>query len=52
MTYRLKSMKSKIVNYTFLALALLFIIAGIAQGGYMDTMQRAIFICLECIGIG
>jgi len=45
-------MKKKIVSYTFLALALLLIIAGIAQGDYQDILQRAINICLECIGIG
>ncbi len=30
-----------------LALAL-----GIAQGGYQDTLGKAVRICLECIGIG
>jgi len=45
-------MKKKIVSYAFLALALLFIIAGVGQGDYQDTLQRATNICLECIGIG
>lgn len=26
--------------------------AGLVQGGYRDTMLKAIMICLECIGIG
>ena len=30
-----------------LALAL-----GVAQGGYQDTLGKAVRICLECIGIG
>ncbi len=25
---------------------------GIAQGGYRDTLGKAVRICLECIGIG
>jgi len=44
-------MKKHIVSYAFLALALLCIIAGVTQGGYHDTLQRAIVICLECIGV-
>lgn len=28
------------------------LLLGLAQGGYRDTLQKAIFICLECIGIG
>ena len=48
--YRL--MKNRIISYAFLTLALLFIIAGVTQSGYQDTLRRAAFICLECIGIG
>lgn len=29
-----------------------FIVAGVIQGGYKDTLMKAIMICLECIGIG
>ena len=25
---------------------------GILQGGYLDTLQKAVRICLECVGIG
>lgn len=25
---------------------------GVAQGGYRDTLGKAVRICLECIGIG
>ena len=28
------------------------LIVGLLQGGYRDTLQKAIRICLECIGIG
>jgi hypothetical protein len=30
----------------------LFVSIGIIQGGYQDTLMKAIYICLECIGIG
>ncbi len=26
--------------------------AGILQGGYQDTLMKAVRICMECIGIG
>jgi hypothetical protein len=44
-------MKRKIVSYAFLVMAVMFIIMGIAQGDYRDTLNRATTICLECIGI-
>ena len=28
------------------------LLLGLLQGGYRDTLQKAIRICLECIGIG
>ena len=45
-------MKKDIVSYAILLLALLFIVAGLMQSGYRDTLQRATVICLECIGVG
>ena len=45
-------MKKRMASYILLAVALLFIIVGTAQGGYRDTFNRAATICLECIGIG
>ena len=45
-------MKKKIFSYVFLGLAILLIIAGIAQSDYTDTLQRSTLICLECVGIG
>ncbi len=26
--------------------------AGVLQGGYQDTLAKAVRICLECVGIG
>ena len=31
---------------------LLFFTVGFFQSGYHDTLMKAIYICLECIGIG
>lgn len=35
-----------------LAAALACLAAGLVQQGYLDMLHKAIFICLECIGIG
>ena len=35
-----------------LIIAVAFLSIGIVQGGFHDTMAKAIRICLECIGIG
>ena len=34
------------------AIGVSFIAIGLYQGGYNDILQKAIRICLECIGIG
>ncbi len=26
--------------------------AGLAMGQYRDTLQKAVLVCLECVGIG
>jgi len=49
---KVASLKEKLPRYLLLALALLFIIVGIVQGDFGDIRNRAINICLECIGIG
>lgn len=37
----------------FLALlAVLFLVAGIAKGEPLVVLQKAVRVCLECIGIG
>lgn len=45
-------MKKRIGTYAILIVALLFIIIGISQNQQHDVFQKAILICLECIGIG
>ncbi len=32
--------------------AIVLILLGISQKGYVDMMNKAIWICFECIGIG
>ena len=45
-------MKQRVIQYTLAVIAAALIIIGIAQGDYSSTRQKAIVICLECIGIG
>ncbi len=45
-------MRKKVTVYTLVAAALVFIVIGIAQGDYQDTLHKAVVLCLECIGIG
>ncbi|MCL2249827.1 MAG: hypothetical protein FWC13_11215 [Oscillospiraceae bacterium] len=45
-------MKRKIISYAILVLAVVFIIVGVTQSGYQDTLRRAAVVCLECVGIG
>lgn len=45
-------MRTKVVRFGILAAALLFIGIGIAGEEHLDVMQKAVRICLECIGIG
>ena len=35
-----------------LFLGIIFLCTGLYQGGYQDTLHKAIRVCLECIGIG
>ncbi|WP_422142777.1 CD1871A family CXXC motif-containing protein [Miniphocaeibacter sp.] len=42
----------KYINISILLIGMLFIIIGIGQNDYHDTLMKAIYICLECIGIG
>ena len=35
-----------------LAIGLVFVVIGIAQGGFVDVLRKAALICYECIGIG
>ncbi len=48
-------MKSKAVTavrYGLLALALAFICIGLSGQEHIEVLQKAVKICLECIGIG
>ncbi len=46
-------MKSRKVPQLIIAVVgIAFIITGLYNGGFNDVMQKAIRICLECIGIG
>lgn len=35
-----------------LAAGALLLVLGLIQGGYRDTLVKAVHICLECVGIG
>lgn len=47
-----RSRANRFVQAAFVVLALVFIGMGIARQEHLDVMQKAIRICLECIGIG
>lgn len=35
-----------------LAAGMVCVVAGVANGQFADVFRKAIFICMECIGIG
>ena len=41
-----------LLRFGLLGLALAFIGAGLARGEHREVLQKAVRICLECIGIG
>lgn len=43
--------KNKIAIFLLIA-GIILIAVGIYSSGYMSVFYKAIFICLECIGIG
>lgn len=45
-------MKRTSIKIMLAAIALVFIVIGCFEGGYHDTFMKAVYICLECIGIG
>lgn len=45
-------MNVKYIRGGLIALGIVFVVAGILNGGFNDTLNKAIRICLECIGIG
>lgn len=44
--------KENLIAAACLALAVLLIGLGLMDGGYQDVMNKAVFLCYECIGIG
>lgn len=40
------------VRYGVLFMSVIFIIAGIIKQEHLEVLQKAVKICLECIGIG
>lgn len=47
-----RSMWGKVARIGMLVAALLSIGAGVAAGQHRDVLQKAVMVCLECIGIG
>ncbi len=43
---------NKIIRYVVLILSLLFITIGFLRREHLVVLQKAVHICLECIGIG
>ncbi len=39
-------------RWCILAVSVLFLIAGAVKKEYLEVLQKAVRICLECIGIG
>ncbi len=44
--------KSRFPAIVILVISIVFIIIGITNGEYIDILNKAARICLECIGIG
>ncbi len=44
--------KSKKISLFIILFGVFFVILGVCQNEYHDTLMKAILICLECIGIG
>ena len=44
--------KRYILQISLIALALSFIAVGIIRGDAVAVFRKAVFICMECIGIG
>ncbi|MBQ1197329.1 MAG: hypothetical protein IIX47_01835 [Spirochaetaceae bacterium] len=42
----------KLSQWILLSLGIIFLLTGIFLGNPIDIYRKAIFICMECIGIG
>jgi len=47
-----KLTKQNKIAVFLLAFGALFLALGLCQGEYRDTLNKAVRVCLECIGIG
>lgn len=47
-----KNKAEQAVRYSVLITAVLFITVGIMKAEHLEVLQKAVRICLECIGIG
>ncbi len=45
-------MRTRIISFSILGVAIAFVAVGIAMGEHEDVMRKAVRICLECIGLG
>lgn len=48
----MKNKRILIVRYGLLAAAVVLTVIGLLNKEYLEVMQKAVRICLECIGIG
>ncbi len=42
----------RILSYFLIGVSVILILLGLLQGDFFSVMGKAVFICLECIGIG
>lgn len=45
-------MAKTVIRIIILGAGVLSLALGILQGGYGDTLQKAVKLCMECVGIG
>ncbi|MDR0628331.1 MAG: hypothetical protein LBG24_01550 [Treponema sp.] len=50
--YQERPWKGKVIPLILLAVAALCIITGILRGDTTAVFRKAVFVCLECMGIG
>ncbi|MCI8994034.1 MAG: hypothetical protein HFG80_15265 [Eubacterium sp.] len=48
----MKNKSVAVTRYGLLAAAVVFIAIGLLKQEHLEVMQKAVKICLECIGIG
>lgn len=44
-------MSNRWISYVLAGAGVFLVVAGLARGEAADVMQKAVLICLECIGI-